>query len=269
MRPIEHAEVERTEAGAAALGLGEADHRIVAGAVRAHLEPGRGAPGGIGRAGFLAHHPLETQATDPSVEVLAPFLDVIGEAQGPGPGQNAPQDLFAGEKRQGPQVEVFEAQEVENVVGRRQRHRRPFGVQGAGQAPAFLQALEARLGVLVEHRHLAVEHQGVERQGPERPHQVGEGDRRFDAAAEEEVHVASRAAASALVGLSSGRRKQPVAVILELEDPARPRERLAAQLGQHHLDRAGIDRLFRRAEVCELLADLGRFGVSVAQLLDG
>jgi len=85
-------------------------------------------------------------------------------------------------------------------------------------------------------RDLAVQHRVLDRQRRHRARDLRVERRRVAAAA-----VAQRHPAALLPG------EEPVAVVLELEEPARVAERCVARLGEHRGDLAGTERSPRRA----------------------
>src|SRR5262245_3018872 len=119
---------------------------------------------------------------------------------------------------------------------------------------AALKGAEVGAAGLVEHHHLAVDHHPAEGEPGEGPRQLGEGGDAVAPALPEEARLAL---------LAAGDRAVPL--VLELEDPAWPREGSRAALGEHHLDRRRRDLPPRRAEGRELAPDLLAAAGAVAQ----
>ena len=250
-------QVEGAEAAAASLGVGVAHHHEVVRAVHPDLDPLRGAPAAVGCVRLLGHETFEAQLLHLGVERLAVLLDVVEVAQGPRLGQDALEQALALPEGQGPQVEVLEAQEVEGVVGGGKEQARALDVGAPLQERPLLQALEAGAPGLVQHHRLAVEDQGGEGEGLERARDLREDGGGVVAPTVDEARLASLEP-----------RHHPVAVVLQLEDPALGGERAVPGLGQGHCHLVGSDRLPGRLELDELRADLLGAPRALAQLLE-
>src|SRR5262249_15137796 len=110
-----------------------ADDREVARAVGADLQPVARAPGPPDppaprdprlRVDPLRHQPPEPVPLDLAEERLAGAADVVGEAERPGLGEEAGEEVFPLGERERPEVPLLEGEEVEEEEGR--------GVGGGG-----------------------------------------------------------------------------------------------------------------------------------------
>jgi hypothetical protein len=245
--PVVRAQVERAEAGARALRPREADHHEVPGPVGLELQPVGRASAHVRRVRALRHDALEPELRHLLVEGLALARDVVRVAQRARGRHQHPQGLLARDEGQRAEVVALEREQVEHEQRRRPFERRPLQVRLARELHALLQALEAGTAALVEHHHLAVQHQVVVGQALDRARDLGEDVRRVSAATVHETRLPALA-----------RGQQAEAVVLELEEPAGGRERLVRVLGQHGLEDGQIEHAARRVEPLQLAAQQPR-----------
>src|SRR5262249_55805062 len=140
------------------------------------------------------------------------------------------------------------------------RHRpaRALDLERMREVHALLQALEARAAVLVERDDLAVEQEALEGQRAERA---------------DDLRIAHREGLSLapveLDRLTRARDEHADAVVLDLVEPLRMRERALAGRGQHHRVARERDVARGRAQARQTRAELGQPPGTVAQLLHG
>jgi hypothetical protein len=172
------------------------------------LIPRRGSPVAVAGVGLLGDRPLEAALAHLLVEVLAPLLDVVRVAQGAGGRQHPPEDRLARLERKRSEVEVLEAEEVEDEERRRALHHGSLDVGAPRELHPLLELLEAGPALLAEHHHLAVQDHRLEgeRSG-------GPGD-----LLERCGGVASAPVDEARLPLDP-RGEEAEAVVLELEEP--------------------------------------------------
>jgi hypothetical protein len=162
-------ELERAQVRARALGQRVADDGEIGGVLDADLQPRRRPPRDVRAVGALGHHALEPERLDLPPQREAVGLDVIGVANRARRWQHREEKALALRQRQSAQVEVLEAEQIERVEHDRVITHRGLDVARAQQQRPLLQAREVGPRVVVEHDHLAVEHEpgvGQERGGP-------------------------------------------------------------------------------------------------------
>ena len=220
---VVHAHEEGAEPRARSGRLCEAaDDELLA--VRAlALEPGPGAPARVLVAGALGHHALELLQARLLVDRGALPVDVVAVADDlaqrlAAAPEQPPQAALPLAQRQLPQVLTVLEEQVEDHVRQ---------VAGAPVLEMPLQAAEVAHAALVEHHDLAVEPAAAGRQRAQRGGDLGEPLRPVEPVAGEQARVPA-----------AGARRYPVAVVLDLVDPALPLGRALDQRRQR--ERHGV-----------------------------
>ncbi len=250
--------MQRTEAGAGAPRPREThDHEVVR-AQRPYLPPVGRAPAHVGRVGSLGHHALEAAACDLLVDRFATLLEGDRGAQRAAAREQRLENRLAGRQRKLAQVVRLEGQQVEGEEHHRHLEGAALHVAGIAQLGALLEPLEDGPALGVGRDDLSVQHERPDGQRLEGAHQLGKGVR--------EVATASRAE---LRVLPVARGEAAVAVVLDLEEPARLRERPGDALGEHGADLPHRHGTLRGTEACHAPPEARDPPGSVAQLLEG
>ena len=247
---------QRTEALAALLRRQVADDDEVVGLRRVDLDPVGRALADVRRRGAFADDAFEPQALGFVEHRFSLALEVLRVAHGTRDRQQRAQRGFALDERQRAQVEAVEREQVERVEARRQLERRARHVGAARQAAALLQQREARQSALVEHDDLGIEDELLERQRGDDLRDLGKRRREVEAGARVELRLAG-----------APFREQAIAVVLELEYPARIGKRLAGH-GEHRLQVARAQLAPRRAELAQPCGDCRTARIARRDLLD-
>ena len=218
-----------------------ADDDEIAAAVGAHLQPVVAAAFRVGRIGALADHAFEAELGHGVKGLDAVAFHVVGEAQRPRFRQQGTEQALAFQQRQPLQVRAASVEQIECVDGHRvvprRQGRRPY----PAHCRACLQKAETRPPLGVVNDHLAIDRELVAGQAARALHDFRETRRQVDAASRTQSHL-----------LAGAFDEQPIAVVLDLEDPAVAVER-RRRFGEHGRfgERHGSRRL--RAEVVNLV----------------
>ena len=186
------------------------------------LQPITRAAGAVTAVGALGDDPFQVVCRGGAIEVFAAFRDVFGVRDHAAFRHEHRQALFPLDQWQGAQVPAGGLQAVEEEAANRRGPRRLFDVVAAAQVHAPLQALEAGPAVFVHGDHLAVDHE------------VGGGGlaQRVDDLGVARRHVVALAAKEGYRGVTAP-GEHADAVVLDLEEPFRVRERDRAGGGEH------------------------------------
>ena len=149
---------------------------------------------------------------------------MVGVADGAGGRHHLAQQLLPLEERQRAQVVSLAGEQVEGVEDRRQLHRRGVDIGLATQVDPLPEPPKARLLVGVKHDQLAVEDERFVGERADHLGDLREGGGRVTPSPVAQPRLAVAAAGD-----------QPVAVVLQLEEPAGLREGIVGRLGQHQL----------------------------------
>ena len=187
-----------------------------------------GPSGSVARIAALGDQAFEPQLAHLLEQADALLLDVFGVANRTATRDQLVEGFLAHVQRQEAQIPALELQQVEGEVGRRMLHRCHLHVGGAAQSGALGQAAEVGLAVVGENNHLAVENQRLVGQRAKRRNQLRVQVRGIATIAVAQEHLAR---------VESGH--QPIAVVLELEQPTLARERGVGRLGKHQVEARG------------------------------
>ena len=240
-------ELQCAESAARAARLGETDDDEVARGLFLDFDPFVGAAGAVRRVGFFGDDSLEPDGRDLGEKRFALALDVVEDADRSELRHRLTQKFLPPNQRQRSQVEAVEREQIKRIIRRRQLDGGALDVDRRLQSPALLQPREARLPCGVEAHDLAVKDAVLERQRLDCTSNFRKHARVVIAVAREQLRLAVRLAGN-----------EPIPVELELEQPAVARERRFGRLGEHRLDRRGVDLLPNGAGLLDGIAEARR-----------
>ena len=250
--------VQRAEPPARALRLRPAADDELLAEVALDLQPLARASADVAAVGALGDDALQPLLGGRLVERLAATFHVLAGADHAARRQQQREAGLALRQGDVAQVVPVEREGVEEDRAHRHRRAGALDVGRPGEVHAVLQALERRPPPLVERHDLAVEDEAPERQRAQR------GDDLRIAPGE---HLPGPTVELDALAVAGGQHAH--AVVLDLEEPVRPRERPLGQRGQHDGLASGVHRARRRPGAREARAQRGQARRAGAHLLDG